>query len=116
EARRWAERAAAAGIASAMTRLGMLYHNALGVERDPGKAVDWWRRGAEKGDADAQAMLGAACHMGNGTARDGVAALAWLIRATNGGSTLAQPFMDPVRDSLSPAEIEEAERRAAEPL
>ncbi|HVK91765.1 MAG TPA: tetratricopeptide repeat protein, partial [Mycoplana sp.] len=46
EARRWAERAAAAGIASAMTRLGMLYHNALGVERDPGKAVDWWRRGA----------------------------------------------------------------------
>ena len=116
EARRWGERAAAAGIASAMTRLGMLYHNALGVKRDPGKALDWWRRGAEKGDADAQAMLGAACHMGNGTARDGVAALAWLIRATNGGSTLAQPFMDPVRDSLSPAEIEEAERRAAEPL
>lgn len=116
EARRWAESAAAAGIASSMTRLGMLYHDALGVERDPKRAVDWWRQGAERGDADAQAMLGAACHMGAGTARDGVAALAWLIRATNGGSMLARPYIGAVRNSLSPADAEEADRRAAEPL
>ncbi|WP_457581031.1 tetratricopeptide repeat protein [Ensifer canadensis] len=117
EARRWAERAAEAGIASSMTRLGMLYHNASGVDRDPERAVHWWRRGAMAGDADAdaQAMLGAACHMGAGTARDGVAALAWLIRATNGGSALAQPFIGPVRESLSPGEISIAESRALEP-
>ncbi|WP_027998882.1 tetratricopeptide repeat protein [Sinorhizobium arboris] len=116
EARRWAECAAEAGIASSMTRLGMLHHNALGVERDPEKAVHWWLKGAEKGDADAQAMLGAACHMGAGTIRDDVAALAWLIRAKNGGSALAEPFMGPVRDSLSPAQVQEAERLAEEPL
>ncbi len=116
EARRWAERAAAAGIASSMTRLGMLYHNALGVERNAEKAACWWRKGAERGDADAQAMLGAASHMGTGTARDGVAALAWLIRAANGGSALAASFIGQVRDSLSPAEIEEAGRRAGKPL
>ncbi|KGD87301.1 tetratricopeptide repeat protein [Rhizobium sp. YS-1r] len=116
EARRWAESAAEAGIASSMTRLGMLYHNALGVERDPEKAVHWWRKGAERGDADAQAMLGAAWHMGAGTARDGVEALAWLIRATNAGSALAKPFIGPARDGLSPTEIQEAERRASEPL
>ncbi len=51
EARRWAEAAAAQGIAPSMTRLGMLFHNALGVERDPAQAVSWWRRGAEGGDA-----------------------------------------------------------------
>jgi len=40
-----------------MTRLGMLYHNAIGVDRDPVEAARWWRRGAERGDADGQAML-----------------------------------------------------------
>ncbi|MGZ8403947.1 MAG: tetratricopeptide repeat protein, partial [Rhodoplanes sp.] len=35
EARRWARAAAKQGIAAAMTRVGMIYHNALGVERDP---------------------------------------------------------------------------------
>src|SRR3984893_16780597 len=47
--RGFAELAAAHGIAAAMTRLGMIFHNALGVERDPGQAVDWWRRGAGRG-------------------------------------------------------------------
>ena len=116
EARLWAERAANAGIPSSMTRLGMLYHNALGVERDPEKAVSWWLKAALKNDADAQAMLGAACHMGMGTSRNGVAALAWLIRAMEGGSTLARPFVGPVRDSLSPNEIAEAQRIALEPF
>jgi len=51
-----------------MTRLGMLYHNALGVDRNPAKAVYWWSKGAAGDDADAQAMLGAACHMGAGLA------------------------------------------------
>ena len=33
-----AELAAAQGVAASMTRLGMIYHNALGVERDPAEA------------------------------------------------------------------------------
>lgn len=116
EARLWAERAAEGGIAASMTRLGMLYHNAIGVDRDPALAVHWWRKGAAGDDADAQAMLGAACHMGAGLAVDRVAALAWLLRAVDGGSALAQPFLKPVRDSLSPAETAEAEHRARLPL
>jgi len=39
EARRLAEAAAEQGIPQAMTRLGMLHHDALGVERDPAKAA-----------------------------------------------------------------------------
>ena len=61
EARRWAVAAADQGIAAAMTRLGMIYHNALGVERDAsdgGGVVA--ATAAERGDADGQAMLGAA--------------------------------------------------------
>jgi TPR repeat protein len=76
----------------------------------------WWQRGAAAGDADGQAMLGAACHLGAGVARDPLAALVWLTRARAGGSPLAAQFFDSVRAALSPAEIAEAERRAALPL
>jgi hypothetical protein len=115
-ARRFAEVAAAHGIAASMTRLGMIYHNALGVERDPVKAAQWWRRGADRGDADGQAMLGAALHLGSGVTRDSVEALVWLTRAHAGGSPRAGRFFQAVRAALSPGQIAEAERRAAVPL
>jgi TPR repeat protein len=95
-----------------MTRLGILYHDAIGVERDPESAAAWWRRAAELGDADAQAMLGAAHHLGSGVPVDQPAALVWLLRAAAGGSTFAERFLGPVRATLSPEEIAEAERRA----
>jgi TPR repeat protein len=99
-----------------MTRLGMLYHNALGVERDPAKAAMWWRRGAERGDADGQAMLGAALHLGAGLLRDPVEACAWLIRAEQGRSALASQFLTAVRSALDPKALAEAEHRAMLPL
>ena len=116
EARRWAVAAAEQGVAAAMTRLGMIYHNALAVDRDPAAAAAWWSKAAARGDADGQAMLGAAHVLGVGVARDRVAALTWLLRARAGGSTLAEPFLKPAHDALSADEIAEAERRAATPL
>jgi uncharacterized protein len=94
----------------------MIFHNALGVERDPAKAVEWWRRGAERGDTDGQAMLGAAFHLGSGVKRDPVEAFVWLLRARAGGSPLGGQFFQAVRDALPPAQIAEAERRAGTPL
>ena len=116
EARRWALAAAEHGVAAAMTRLGMIHHNALGVERDSDMAVAWWRKGALRGDADGQAMLGAAYFLGAGVARNGVIALEWLLRARAGGSQLADPFVAPARAALMAEEIATAERRAAEKL
>ena len=116
EARRWALAAAEQGVAPAMTRLGMIYHNALGVDRDPATAATWWAKAAARGDADGQAMLGAAHLLGAGVPRDGVAALAWLLRASAGGSALAASFLNNARSTLTADEIAEAERRAAAPL
>jgi uncharacterized protein len=113
EARRWALAAAEQGIAAAMTRLGMMFHNALGVPRDPAQAVHWWRRGAQHGDADGQAMLGAALHLGNGVSRDPVMALAWLLHARDAGSALASPFLGPAHTALCAVQIAEAHRHAA---
>ena len=99
-----------------MTRLGMLYHNALGVARDSVAAAQWWSKAAALGDADGQAMLGAAHHMGAGVERDAVAALAWLLRAQHSGSKLAAPFLPVARAACTPAQRREAEQRVGLPL
>jgi TPR repeat protein len=99
-----------------MARLGMIYHNALGVDRDPAIAATWWAKAAARGDADGQAMLGAAHLIGAGVPHDRVIALAWLLRASAGGSALAVPFLNNARSALTAEEIADAERRAAAPL
>jgi len=116
EARLWATRSAENVIASSITRLVMIHHNALGVPRDAAQAVDWWRKDAEAGDADGQAMLGAALHLGAGVERDPVAALAWLLRARKAGSALAAPFIEPARDALDPDQLRAAEAEAGKAL
>lgn len=104
EALRWAEAAAQAGIATSMTRLGMMFHDALGVERDPDAAAAWWRRGMDAGDPDAEAMLGAATLLGQGVAPDAERALALLLSAESRGSRLAAPFLKAARAAASSAE------------
>ena len=41
----------------AMTMLGELYANALGVKRDYAKAADWYKRAADGGDREAMFAL-----------------------------------------------------------
>ena len=115
QARAWALKAADQGVAAAMTRLGLLCHNAL-VERDAKTAAQWWRKAAVLGDADGQAMLGAAHHLGAGVERDRVVGLAWLTRARAARSQFADRFYVAVRESCSPQERREAERQASLPL
>src|ERR1700726_918941 len=60
---------AAAGDTKAMTMLGELYANALGVKRDFAKAADWYKRAADGGD------------------REGMFALAMMRPSGRGGAT-----------------------------
>lgn len=105
EALRWALAAAEGGVATSMTRLGMIYHDALGVERDAALAAHWWRLGAEAGDADAQAMLGAAALLGQGVAKDAAGALDLLLSAERNGSLLAAPFVKAARAAVAHDEV-----------
>ncbi|MGQ3671014.1 tetratricopeptide repeat protein [Xanthobacter sp. TB0136] len=119
EARRWALAAAEQGVASAMTRLGMIAYKGIPTARlaaNPTEAVQWWTKAAKAGDVDGQAMLGAAHHSGVGLPRDRVASYAWLLRAKAGKSPLADEFMAMVEPTLSPEERAAAKRRASMPL
>ncbi len=101
EAFRWASAAAEAGIAASMTRVGMIHHDALGVERDAVQAAAWWQKGVAAGDADAKAMLGAATLLGQGVEKDADRALALLTEAEREGSLLATPFIKAARAAAS---------------
>lgn len=104
EALRWALAAAETGIATSMTRLGMMHHDALGVERDANAAAHWWQRGMAAGDPDSEAMLGAATLLGQGVPADAERALALLLSAEGKGSQLAAPFIKAARATVSPTE------------
>jgi len=112
EAFEWASKAASQASLAAMTRLGLIYHEAKGVERDPATSVHWWQRAARLGDSEAQAMLGAALSLGSGVLRDDIQALAWLLLAKAGGSGLADRYMVPVAKRMSESDVQEAERRS----
>ena len=51
------ERVQDTGDPKAMTMLGELYANALGVKRDYAKAADWYKRAADGGDREAMFAL-----------------------------------------------------------
>ena len=106
EALRWARAAAEAGIATSMTRLGMMHHDALGVERSADTAAQWWQRGMAAGDPDSEAMLGAATLLGQGVPPDAEGALLLLLSAEGKGSPLAAPIIKAARAAAAPAEPE----------
>lgn len=116
EAKIFAEKAAAQDVAASMTRIGNLYHDALGVERDAALAVEWWRKAALRGDGDGQAMLGAAYLTGAGVATDPLEALVWLYRARDAGAQRATNFIPAAVEANSSSQRAEAERLASEPL
>ncbi|HWL21295.1 MAG TPA: tetratricopeptide repeat protein, partial [Bradyrhizobium sp.] len=70
---------AQAGDPKAMTMLGELYSNALGIKRDYAKAGDWYKRAADAGDREAMfalAMMRIAGRGGPLDKQDGVRLLA----------------------------------------
>ncbi len=75
--------------AAAMTLLGELYNQGLGVAVDPKKASDWYRLAAQRGDASALASLGLMALDGRGMPKNQAQGRAWLEEAAARGNPLA---------------------------
>lgn len=67
--------------AAAMTLIGELYNQGLGVRQDPTEAAAWYRLAAGRGEPHAMATLGLMAIDGRGMARDPEAGRAWLEKA-----------------------------------
>ncbi len=73
------------GNAKAMTLLGELYANGLGVARDDKKAADWYRLAAARGDANAMFALAMFAINGRAGPRDRDLGAKWLAAAAKLG-------------------------------
>lgn len=75
--------------AAAMTLLGELYNQGLGVPLDPKKAAEWYLLASRLGDANALASLGLMALDGRGMEKNPAQGKAWLEQAAAGGNPVA---------------------------
>jgi uncharacterized protein len=75
--------------AAAMTLLGLLHNQGLGVPANPAKAAEWYRLAAARGDAHALAALGLMAIEGRGMEKHPTQGRAWLEEATRKGEPTA---------------------------
>ena len=78
------------GDAEAQYRIGTLFAEGKGVQRNDETAVSWFRRAAEGGNAMAQYNLGASYAAGIGVAHDDAEAAKWFRRAADQGMPYAE--------------------------
>lgn len=69
--------------AAAMTLLGELYNQGLGVKQDPKLALEWYRLAAAQGAGHAMASLGLMAMDGRGMPKDPAAGRRWLEQAAD---------------------------------
>ena len=78
------------GDAEAQYRIGTLFAEGRGVQRNDETAVTWFRRAAEHGNAMAQYNLGASYAGGVGVAQNDAEAAKWFRRAADQGMPYAE--------------------------
>lgn len=117
EARRWFERAAAAGDVQAMYQLGHMQYDGDGGPKNQTSAAEWFRKAAERGSTDSQYNLGVLYEAGNGVSRNPAEAYKWYVlamRDTNDAKrSEARTAAERVKGDISPESKASAERIAA---
>lgn len=78
------------GDAEAQYRLGSMYAEGKGVERNDATALMWFQRAAERGNAAAQYNVGASYAAGVGVEKNDAEAAKWFRRAADQGMPFAE--------------------------
>jgi len=110
----WWSMAAEQGDLEALFNLGQSYRLGLGVEKDESKAFSLLLKASQGGLAAAQSRVGLAYATGQGAALDPIEAARWFELAALGGDTAAAANWERAKRTLSPAQLNEAERRSQE--
>lgn len=102
------------GFAFAQFNLGVLYDNGYGVPLDDLQAIEWYRKAAEQGLPQAQINLGILYEEGEGGPVDYVQAYFWYAMADSQGDSQAPQAKQEIIEKMTPAQVEEAERKVKE--
>ena len=105
---------AESGYAFSEYFLGLMYVKGEGVPRDSKEAVRWYRLAAEQGEARDQGNLGLMYAKGEGVLQDYVLAHMWFNLAAAQGEKVATDLRDSLAKKMTPAQIAEAQKLAAE--
>jgi uncharacterized protein len=110
----WYRKAADQGEAKAQSNLGDLYAYGYGVLQDHAAAATWYLKAADQGNAQAQSSLGGMYFYGYGVRQDYVSAHMWYNLAAAKGENDAEKHRDFAAAQMTPAQLAEAQKRAAE--
>ena len=105
------------GNAYAQALLGGMYSLGQGVPQNYAEAARWYRLAADQGNAEAQNNLGIMYANGRGVPQNSVQAYMWLsllFFAPDGGGPKAAQARDILAAKMTPAQIAEAQKLAAE--
>ena len=84
-------------LADAMTTIGDLYYDGLGVEQDYAKVMEWYEKAAELNDAYAMNEIGYMYQEGLGVEQDYAKALEWFEKAAEAGNEDAEEAIERVK-------------------
>jgi len=87
EAVNWYRKAADAGQAEGMAKLGSMYESGRGVGTDYAQAISWYRKAADAGDGSGMSKLGSMYENGHGVQTDYAEAVAWYRKAAKAGDS-----------------------------
>jgi TPR repeat protein len=105
--------AAEQGHAEAQNALAFVYRVGNGVKQSFEESIKWYRLAAEAGVAEAQFNLGSLYAGGKGTERDFIEGYKWFSLAAAHDVKEARDALFYCADQMTPAQIAEAQRRAA---
>lgn len=114
EALKWYRKAAAQGLPLGLNNVGSMYDQGRGTPQNSTEAATWFRKAAELGLPIAQRNFGNALAQGRGVKQDYVEAYKWLRLAALQDIQSARDQLRDISLRMTPAEIEDARRRADE--
>jgi TPR repeat protein len=114
EAVKWFRRAADQGNADALFALGAWYSSGTDIPPDYREAAKWYTLAAEQGHLEAQLLTGICHALGKGVLEDYVEAYKWFMLAATNGHKDAEGMRQSLRKKMTPAQVEESQRRAKE--
>jgi S1-C subfamily serine protease len=112
EAVKWYRKSAEQGCAFGLNNLGVMLDHGRGTAQDIGESSRLFRKAAELGMTMAQRNIGNALAIGRGVKQDYVEAYMWLRLAALQGIPAARDQIRDISLRMTPAEIEDARRRA----
>jgi len=112
EARRWSERAAAAGDPRAMHNLALYYFKGEGGPRNSTTAATWFRKAADTGLVDSQFNLAQLYESGLGVSQNPAEAYKWYVIAGRAGDATARGRANALRGQLTAEAQQTADRSA----